>query len=109
MDFNDTQITLTLSTSIPYTCFSVVLIDDNIFEARREEFFVNITTSDNSVTLMPNFIAVNINDDDCKLSQCFDCVKWDPVSQCSSYDLSAYLHYQLFLFLHSTLCQFKST
>ena len=68
MDFVDTQITLTLSTSMPQTCFSIVLINDNIFEARREEFFVNITTSDNSVTLMPNFIAVNINDDECKLS-----------------------------------------
>ena len=71
MDFNDTQIALTLSTSMPQTCFSIVLINDNIFEARREEFFVNITTSDNSVTLMPNFIAVNINDDDCKLVNAF--------------------------------------
>ena len=44
-------------------CFNVRLIDDTIFEA-TQEFFVNLTSTDENISLSPNFIVITVNDDD---------------------------------------------
>ena len=44
-------------------CFNVRLIDDTVYEA-TQEFFVNLTTTEENISLSPNFIVISVNDDD---------------------------------------------
>ena len=46
-------------------CFDVTLIDDTVFEA-TQEFFVNLTATDENISLSPSFIIITVNDDDCE-------------------------------------------
>ena len=41
----------------------MILIDDTTFEA-TQEYFVNLTTTEEDVLLSPNFIVIKLNDDD---------------------------------------------
>ncbi len=53
-------------------CFSLTIINDDNYEV-REEFYVNLTTTDNMVTLSPNFVIIVLDDDESE----FD--NWWPV------------------------------
>ena len=44
-------------------CFNVTIVDDDVYEL-REDFFVNLTTSEPLVTLMPTTTVVMIDDED---------------------------------------------
>ena len=46
----------------------MVLIDDIIYEA-TQEFFVNLTTTEEDISLSPNFIVITVNDDDGELER----------------------------------------
>ena len=56
-------IPLTFSPGMERQCFNVTITDDNRYEF-REQFQVNITTTDPQIDLMPNSVTVMIIDDD---------------------------------------------
>jgi len=48
-------------------CFNVTLINNNRYEA-TEEFYVNLTSTDENLRLSPSFKVIAIDDEDCKLT-----------------------------------------
>ena len=60
-DYNSQPITLTFGPGVDRNCFNVTIIDDDSYEV-REDFFVNLTTSEPLVTVMPMSTVVRIND-----------------------------------------------
>ena len=65
---NDIEVhptTLIFSSNRPEACFTVALIDDSIIEF-REGFFVNLTSTDQAITLIPNYRIIEILDNDGK-------------------------------------------
>ncbi len=64
MDYVNDRTTLALSV-IEHTCFTYRVINDNAYEL-FEDFFINITSPNQSLILMPNSVAITIKDDDSK-------------------------------------------
>ena len=62
---------LTLSNSTPRACFTFDVVNDELYEL-REDFFVNLTTTDQTVTFRLSYIIVMILDDDGELSLALD-------------------------------------
>ncbi len=50
-------------------CFNLTIINDDNYEV-REEFYVNLTTTD-SVTLSPNFFIIVLDDDESEFDNCW--------------------------------------
>ncbi len=44
-------------------CFNVTIINDENYEV-REEFYVNLTTTDSTALLNPNFLIMVLDDDE---------------------------------------------
>ncbi len=47
-------------------CFNLTIINDDNYEV-REEFFVNLTTTDSPVTLSPKLLIIVLDDDESEL------------------------------------------
>lgn len=63
MDFWDEPTSLNLQAPELRSCFNLHIIDDNKYEF-RESLFVNLTTTEPDVTLMPSFAVVHIDDNE---------------------------------------------
>ena len=59
-------VALTFGPDVDRVCFNVSIVDDSVYEL-REDFFVNLTTAQPFVTLMPVTSLVMIDDEDGKL------------------------------------------
>lgn len=62
--------TLTFDPTTPKACAEVPITDDSDSESLKEMFFVNITSDDPAVELIPPAVPVTILDDDGKRSPC---------------------------------------
>ena len=66
-DFLDNPMSLSVMPTVgERVCFTYSLVNDDIYEV-NEEFFINLTTTDPSVTLMPNHRIIIVSDDDSEL------------------------------------------
>ena len=66
-DFVDNPMILSVTPTIgQQACFTYSIVNDDIYEV-NEEFFINLTTTDPSVTLMPNHRIIIVSDDDSEL------------------------------------------
>ena len=65
IDFEGQSLTLNFTSTSPEACFAFTLIDDNGYE-QREDFFVNLTSTDPAITVLPNYRIIQIVDDDGK-------------------------------------------
>jgi len=62
-DYVGQSVTLTFTPEMTQQCFNVSIINDDNYEL-AEEFFVNITTSEDFVDLAPMFTVLTIIDDE---------------------------------------------
>ena len=70
-DFLSRAVSLTFSLGNMRVCFNTTILDDSHYEL-REKFFVNISTSNNRVDIMPSTSAtvVTILDDESEFRHC---------------------------------------
>ena len=57
------SVSLTYNSDVSVVCFNVTIVDDTRYEL-REDFFVNITTGDPQVDLVPSSTIISILDDE---------------------------------------------
>ena len=62
-DYVDQSVTLTFTPQMTRLCFNVSIVNDDNYEL-AEEFFVNITTTEDFVDLSPMFTVMTIIDDE---------------------------------------------
>lgn len=66
LDFEETPHHFLFTPNQTRHCFNVTIINDSNYED-REEFYVNLTTTDETVSLSPKFVVIVLDDDDSKL------------------------------------------
>ena len=65
-DYVSSPVTLTFDSSMSRRCFDTTIVNDYRYEL-REDFFVNLTTSDLDIDLRPSNTIVMIDDEDSML------------------------------------------
>ena len=75
VDYKESPTSVTIRRNTQGSCFTPTILDDDKYEL-RDEFFINLTSTDSTLIIDPHFRVVSILDDDGKFYCCWLLCPW---------------------------------